>query len=223
MTHQKIHIGLIPDGNRRWCRKNGHDVFTLLEMMKNMCVKTYREQKKLGSKVFLEEYNHISQIKEISVYVLSKDNLTKRKDSTLQMIEQGLKIVLSEKEYYAEHIKIQFIGELSLLPDNILNLCKQIENETKDGELLLSVAIAYDPIIDSSKILTDESKRCLYKQSDIDMVIRTGCEKRSSGFFPLKTLYSEFFYLDNLFPDTTLYQINECIGLFNKRQRRFGE
>ena len=137
------------------------------------------------------------------------------------MIEEGIKMVMNQKK---DHVKIQFIGEIELLPENIYKLCKEIEEETKNNsKILLSFGIAYDPLLDSKKILTDQTKRCLYKQSDIDLVIRTGNEIRTSGFFPLKTLYSEFFFLENLFPDTTISQINNCIGLYNKRKRRFGE
>lgn len=219
---KKIHLGLIPDGNRRWCLKNKCDVFNLLNVLKKLSIDLlYEEKEKLGHEKFSDEYNHLSQIGEITVYILSKDNLLKRNDSTLIMIEEGIKMVMNQKK---DHVKIQFIGELELLPENIYKLCKEIEEETKNNsKILLSFGIAYDPLLDSKKILTDETKRCLYKQSDIDLVIRTGNEIRTSGFFPLKTLYSEFFFLENLFPDTTISQINNCIGLYNKRKRRFGE
>ena len=218
---KKIHLGLIPDGNRRWCLKNNCDVFNLLNVLKKFCISAYEEKEKLGHEKFSEEYNHLSQVGEITIYILSKDNLLKRNDSTLIMIEEGLKMTMIQKK---DHFKCQFIGEIELLPENIYKLCKEIEEETKNNsKILLSLGIAYDPLSDSKKILTDDSKRSLYKQSDIDLVIRTGNEIRTSGFFPLKTLYSEFFFLENLFPDTTLSQINNCIGLYNKRKRRFGE
>ena len=183
---KKIHLGLIPDGNRRWCLKNKCDVFNLLNVLKKLCISAYDEKEKLGHEKFSEEYNHLSQIREITVYILSKDNLLKRKDRTLIMIEEGMKMVMTLKK---DNFKVQFIGEIELLPENIYKLCKEIEEETKNNsKILLSLGIAYDPLSDSKKILTNDSKRSLYKQSDIDVVIRTGNEIRTSGFFPLKTL-----------------------------------
>jgi undecaprenyl diphosphate synthase len=58
--------------------------------------------------------------------------------------------------------------------------------------------------------------------SDIDLVIRTGKEKRLSGFFPWQTIYSEWFFLDIYFPELTKDILKKVLEDFYERQRRFG-
>jgi undecaprenyl diphosphate synthase len=60
-------------------------------------------------------------------------------------------------------------------------------------------------------------------RTQIDLVIRSGGQLRSSGFFPLQTLYSEWIYLDELWPDMTQEHINQAINLFLTRKRNFGK
>lgn len=217
---QKIHIGIIPDGNRRWCKKNNLDVFNLIEMLKNIIYENY---KKITEDDNIQtEYSYLLLIKEISVYVLSKDNMS-RDDNTMEMIQYGLEIIFNNIYENNKNIfKIQFIGEIELLPNKIQELCRNIEENTENGKILLTAGIAYDPIKDSYRLLNNE-KRNKYEQTNIDLIIRTGAEQRSSGFFPLQSLYSEWKFLQNLFPDTTLIDIKQSILEYLKRERRYGK
>ena len=215
---KKIHIGVIPDGNRRWCKKNNSDVFKSIDIMKNAIIQNFEDREELK-----ETYTNFSLINEATIYILSKDNLLKRKDDTIKMVEYALEVVLSNLNNIKKYLKIQFIGELELLPENILEMVKKIQDETTEGSFVTTVGIAYDPILDSFKLLNNSSERGKFEQSDIDLVIRTGGEIRTSGFFPLKTLYSEFIFLDNLFPDLTLLKISDSIDEYLKRERRFGQ
>ena len=68
-----IHVGIIPDGNRRWCKKNNKDRFEYAAMVQNMIMNLYNEYKDKTRSDF--KYPTFNMVKEISVYVLSKDNL----------------------------------------------------------------------------------------------------------------------------------------------------
>jgi undecaprenyl diphosphate synthase len=61
------------------------------------------------------------------------------------------------------------------------------------------------------------------EQSNIDILFRSGGEKRISGFFPTKVLYSELFFEKKLWPEITLDDLNRIVKLFKKRERRFGK
>jgi undecaprenyl diphosphate synthase len=209
----QLHLGIIPDGNRRWSRENNQSIDALLDKINLIFIRSLMEENK-----YPESF---SQIGSITMYVLSKDNLIKRNDSTLNMIRNGLHIVNS-KMIFLQTAKVQFIGELQLLPDDIRALCHEIESKSNPlGTFVLTVGIAYDPLLDTRRVILNDSSRP--KQTNIDLIIRTGGEKRSSGFFPLHTLYSEWFYLDKYFPDITLGDIGHCIDTFHKRNRRFGQ
>lgn len=212
---KSIHLGIIPDGNRRWSRENGMGIDQLLDKIFRMLFRFLRDPD--GQK----EMECFKYVREISTYVLTKDNLVKRNDQTLDMIESGLSIIEENMELFKE-MKIQFIGELHLLPLQLQTLCNSIEKQSnQESTLKLTVGIAYDPLHDLERLINEDPSRP--KQSNIDMIIRTGGEMRSSGFFPMHTMYSEWFYLEKFFPDLTINDINFCIQQFQTRQRRFGQ
>lgn len=224
MTSVGIHVGIIPDGNRRWCCLNNVPLLNLPAMLQKMFEKSVQD-------VLRGEFNNdielLRNIKEISLYVLSKDNLMKRdgQDDTIEMVREVLKILIAKVENYSlSSIVFKIVGEIALLPDDIREMCQHIckmtelGSRSRDSVVLCSLALAYDPKVDC-KIERDIDSM---QQSDIDLVIRTGGELRSSGFFPLHTLYSEWIYLPTLFPDMTLGGLNDAIRVYNGRQRRFG-
>jgi undecaprenyl pyrophosphate synthase len=220
-----IHLGIIPDGNRRWCKKNNVHVFDLILMLRNTLYNQGQDFINKQKPPSLQLYENLIHIKELSIYILSKDNLIKRDDDTLNMIRHGFKMLIkdlkdSNKMIQLQTIKIQFVGEMHLLPVDIQEMCQCIEQETINGTFVITAAIAYDPIEDSRKFLLNDNRPF---QGNIDLVVRTGGEKRSSGFYPLHVLYSEWIYLDMLWPDATLSDLNTCIGEFLKRERRFGK
>ena len=210
-----IHLGIIPDGNRRWSRENGMGIDQLLEKIFKMVFRFFEDPKSRS------EMECFKYVKEISTYVLTKDNLIKRKDQTLEMIRSGLGIINENMDLFKE-MKIQFIGELDLLPLELKTLCDSIESKSnQESTLKLTFGIAYDPLHDLERLINKDPSRP--EQGKIDMIIRTGGEMRSSGFFPMHTMYSEWFYLDKFFPDLTIADINRCIQEFQKRNRRFGQ
>lgn len=198
-----IHLGLIPDGNRRWRKKNGG--VSIAEYISHL-------------ESLLDTGVEDLPIASLSLYMLSADN-TQRTDDTVNMIESVLEKLL---EYECDKVKINFVGELDDdskdAGSKITNLCKEIESKCT-GTFPVYVAIYYSPTADMKKIIDG----CRVFQPNIDLVIRTGGEKRSSGFFPMHTLYSEWVYIDKLFPDITKRDIVAAIDEFSHRKRNFGK
>jgi undecaprenyl diphosphate synthase len=58
---------------------------------------------------------------------------------------------------------------------------------------------------------------------DPDLIIRTGGEKRLSGFLPWQSVYSELFFSDSLWPDFTEEEFNSILAEFATRERRRGK
>jgi undecaprenyl diphosphate synthase len=168
----------------------------------------------------------LKYIKEVSIYILSVDNLTKRNDHTLQIIGDGLKIILSalqESPEKAHQLRIRFVGEMHLLPEHMRTVCDDIEKlANNENGFQITAAMAYDPIEDCRKLLNNDSDRHGIKQRPIDLVVRTGGQLRSSGFYPLHCMYAEWVYLDKMFPDLTCEDLTEALRIFYSRQRRFG-
>lgn len=215
MDHNKIHLGIIPDGNRRWCKKNGVKALDLIQMILKM-IANYQKSPETR-----KCFPYLKLIDRISVYILSKDNLDKRDDDTLEMVRTGLELFMHELP--SNIFNIRFVGELHLLPKDMQEMCKKIERETT-GNLLITCAMAYDPLKHSKRLLASCKEIDHTGQIDqIDLVVRTGGQLRSSGFLPLQTLYTEWVYLDKLFPDLKPGDINDAIAEFDKRVKNFGK
>ena len=86
-----------------------------------------------------------------------------------------------------------------------------------------NIAIAYDYNKDMTNFGSYLIENYNREQSNIDVVFRSGGEKRISGFFPTKILYSELFFDKTIWPDITLLDLNKIIKKFFHRNRRFGK
>lgn len=174
-----------------------------------------------------QHFHHLHKIGEISLYILSKDNLVKRagNDETLEMVRQMLVMLTQEVDAgRLVNIVFKFIGALDCLPSDMHVMCDHIQDCSRLGShslqeiTLCTIAIAYDAVVDCKH----DREEGLPAQTPIDVVVRTGGEFRSSGFFPLHTLYSEWIYLPTLFPDLTLHAIDNALCVYMNRQRRYG-
>jgi undecaprenyl diphosphate synthase len=213
-TRSGIHLGLIPDGNRRWCKKTNTPFFDTITMINETRKRCLSEMKSGG-------LDNLSLVSSLSIYVLSKDNLG-RQDDTLRGVRQALVMILADLERDGQtNFQIEFIGELHLLDQDMRDMCEKIAQLSKipNPDLRIYAAIAYDPIEDSRRIVNQLDRP---QQPPIDMIIRSGEQFRSSGFFPLHSLYSEWFYSEKMFPDITLNDLNRMVGEFTFRKRNFG-
>ena len=57
---------------------------------------------------------------------------------------------------------------------------------------------------------------------DPDMIIRTGGEKRTSGFMPFQSEYAELYFTNIYFPDFGPAELHQAVKEFSERQRRYG-
>ena len=83
--------------------------------------------------------------------------------------------------------------------------------------------MAYDYNKDIINETTQDNINYNRKQTNIDMVFRSGGEYRLSGFFPTKTIYSELFFNNKFWPDVSIYDIYNTIIEYQLRERRFGK
>ncbi len=73
-----------------------------------------------------------------------------------------------------------------------------------------------------AKMHEDVFEKFLMIPKPLDMVIRTGGEKRLSGFMLYQIEYAELFFIDALWPDFTTKEVDNIMKQFNERHRRFG-
>ncbi len=234
--NELINIGIIPDGNRRWCKKNNLNYKNLVDYWYNeMIINSIYDI--LRKKDILNELTNFKYIKSISLYISSIDNLS-RKDGSENLSYDLIKklYLLSqniEKHFKKEEIeilqnicnqsKLNIIGDINLIPEKIKIILLNIQKKLQGNKYIINIAIAYDYKKDLENYGNDTNKNYTRDQEDIDLVFRSGNERRISGFFPTKTSYSELLFSDTLWPDITLWDIDNCIAEYFKRSRRFGK
>lgn len=222
-----LHIAITMDGNGRWAqakklpRTSGHDQG--LHTVKRI-VKTASD---LG-------------IKFLTLYVFSTENW-KRAEAEVGFLMNLIHIHLcGELEFYKENgIKLNHIGDASTLPKNIQkDLQEAIEDTKKFDGMTLNLAINYggrDEIIRGIKkmiidnVSPDKINEKLVsnyldmpQSPDVDLLIRTGGEKRLSNYLLWHIPYAEQIYTDTLWPDYSNEEFLQNIESFQHRNRRFG-
>jgi undecaprenyl diphosphate synthase len=219
------HLGIIMDGNRRWGKQNNVSLMHAYEAgAKN--IETLIDE--LLSK----------DIKYLTLYAFSHENWN-RSIAELSVIFKIAERWLEKKRDFlqSKQVKCKFIGDLGLLPHNIRNLTSQIEEETQNNDsLYLQIALSYggqDEILRAcNKALFDKvesvSKETFEKYldtagcPDLDLIIRTGGQKRLSNFLLWQSAYSEIYFNEKFWPDFKADDLNEILVSYDNSIRTRG-
>ena len=139
--------------------------------------------------------------------------------------------------YAANNIKVRHIGDAAALPRAIQTEIADITEKTNHYTgTTVQLAINYggkDEIVRAIKKLSSAQLETLTEDAfdrmldtagvpPVDLVIRTGGEKRLSNFLLWQTAYAEFYGTDVLWPDFTPAHLMEALDAYGKRTRRFG-
>lgn len=226
------HIGIIMDGNGRWAKKRA-------------LPRKYGHRE--GAKTFrkIVEYCDKIGLHYLTVYAFSTENWKRPKDevdSIMQLLEQYIDEAFDHKNE-SDGVRTKFIGDMSALSPVLQEKIKRIEalGEGKSG-LLVNVALNYGgrhelvhsmralaEMVREQKIAPEEIDEAMVSdhlytagQPDPDLIIRPSGEERLSNFLIWQAAYSEFVFMDVLWPDFKPEHLEEAIRIFNQRHRRFG-
>ena len=225
------HIAIIMDGNRRWARQ------------RNLPVKMgHKEGAETLKKVV--RYANKRGIEYITVYAFSTENWKREKeevDSLMALLEFYLDQF--SKEADTENIVIKVLGRRKELSERLLKKIDEVVEGTKNNTgIVFSIALNYggrDEITTAIKTIAEDVKNnklnideidekliseYLYTKNmpDPDLMIRTSGELRTSNFLPWQLVYSEFLFLDKLWPEFSEEDLENAIQVFSKRNRKFG-
>ncbi|MCY0860196.1 MAG: polyprenyl diphosphate synthase [Sulfolobaceae archaeon] len=230
------HVGIIPDGNRRWARSYNLNI-------DNAYFYGYKKLKEVL--IWLLDLG----IKNVTVFALSTENCERRNkyelEYVLKYIKQGLEDLLTNELIEKREVKVRAIGRLSQLPDDINQLIEKVTKKTENyNKHKLTLAICYggrQEILDAvKKIIIDvESDRTKVNEllineenfkkyfydpelEDLDLVIRTSGEVRISNFLLWHLAYSELFFCEAYWPDFRKIDLWRAIRSYQKRKRNFG-
>lgn len=215
------------DGNQRWANKNKVD-------LKN----GYKEGIKKLSEI--TDYCLKKSIKNLSVYTLSSENNNRTSINLIYEILEKNYINFLKKINKDNKVKIKFIGKKNNLKKNIKFIINYIETKTNNNNqfnlnLVFNYSVEYEIEHILNKYLQlkkNKSKKLdpnfiyenkyLGKDSDPQLLIRTGGFKRLSNFLLLNLSYTEFFFIDTLWPDFKIKELDNIILEYKKIKRNYG-
>lgn len=222
------HVAIILDGNRRFAKK------LLLEPWKGHSFGKEKVEE-------LMDYAKELGLNEMTFYALSAENIKNRPAVELEFLYKLFRETFRDMDrdkMMREGVSIRFIGDLDLLPEDVRDECNRLQKDTAgNSEFVANFCVAYGgrqelisavrKIIDSKvsgeEVNTGLIEDNLYLQSQPDFIIRTGGDKRTSNFLPWQSVYSEWFFLDKMWPEFEKEDLVRCIEEFKGRKRNFGK
>jgi len=231
-THLPSHVAIIMDGNGRWAKKIGRKRAFGHENGTSSVRECIDQSMKLG-------------IKNLTLFVFSTENWNRPKLEVNALMD--LLVFSLDKERISlieNEIRLNVIGDLETLKNKPKSKLKSIISQTKSNKKLnLNLAISYgskqelvnairevsnkvkNNIISSKNIDENIINEHLYTRNlpNVDLLIRTGGEKRVSNFLLWQIAYAEMYFTDVLWPDFKKENFLEALDDYQKRERRFGK
>ncbi len=225
------HIAIIMDGNGRWAKRRGI-----------IRVRGHEEGVKSVREITTEcARMHIGQL---TLYAFSNENW-KRSKTEVKFLMRMLKRYLIEERKTIEdnNIILKAVGRIEALPEDVQReLFISIEESKNNTGMILCLALNYGgrtEIADAAKKLAEDVKRrkldlkdinedtfksymYMAEMSDPDLLIRTGGEMRVSNFLLWEISYAELWFTHVYWPEFRKKQLEEALGDYAKRERRFG-
>lgn len=217
------HLGIIADGNRRWAKERG--------------LPTIEGHKKgLEAIEALVKAAAETEIKYITFYVFSTENWGRSEDEVSYIMKLAASRILKFAEKMAKNnIRMLILGSKERVDPKLVSQIEQAERLTADCTGLTAcfcfnyggeqeIADAATIAAKEGKITPETIRNHLYHPEvpNVDMVVRTSGEERTSGFMLWRAAYAELMFLPQYFPEMNGEDIAKIIAEYNSRNRRFG-
>ena len=224
------HIAIIMDGNGRWAKKRG-----LPRTAGHAAgAETFRR---------IANYCRTLGVEYLTVYAFSTENWKRSADEIsgiMRLLRRYLEEALADME--KNRVRFKFFGDLSKLSPELQTLCRNAENRSADYDVQVNFCLNYggrDEIVHAVRgFMADVAagkageedlseqvlSNYLYSAgvSDPELIIRPSGEQRISNFLLWQSAYSEFVFLDVLWPDFAPEDLDRAIEEYHRRNRRFG-
>lgn len=220
------HVAIVPDGNRRWARNKGFEVFRGHEKAIEFD----------NIKALLEESRNLG-IECVTIWGFSTENW-KRSNTEKKILFRLFNELLDNLEGYLleEKIRINHAGRKDRLPPEIIRKMEKLEEKTKDFKsFTVQICLDYggrddivrvvNRLVAEGKEVDEESFNKMLDTKDLpnpDLIIRTGGDYRVSNFMLFQLAYSEFYFTKTFFPDFGPKELRAAVEEYSSRKRRYG-
>ncbi len=225
------HIAIIMDGNGRWAKKRG------LPRTAGHAA---------GAEAFRRTANYCRTlgVEHLTVYAFSTENWKRSVEEVtgiMKLLGKYLDEALRDME--KNHVRFKFFGDLSRLSPELQKLCRDAEARSAGfGEVQVNFCLNYggrDEIVNATRAfaqdvasgkrkpeeLTEEMLSSYLYSADVpdpELIIRPSGEMRTSNFLLWQSAYSEYVFLNVLWPDFQAKDLDAAIAEYHRRNRRFG-
>ncbi len=224
------HIAIIMDGNGRWAKNRG------LPRTAGHAA---------GAEAFrkIANYCRTLGVEYLTVYAFSTENWKRSADEVsgiMRLLGNYLKEALRDME--KNRVRFCFFGDLSRLSPNLQKLCEEAQSKSSDYDVQVNFCLNYggrDELVRAARLfaqdvadgkaqpedLTEDKLRGYLYSKDVpdpELIIRPSGELRTSNFLLWQSAYSEYVFMNVLWPDFGPADLDEAISQYNRRNRRFG-
>ena len=224
------HIAIIMDGNGRWAKKRG-------------LPRTAGHAAGAESFRRIANYCRTLGVRYLTVYAFSTENWKRSADEVagiMRLLGRYLNEALEDME--KNRVCFRFFGDLTKLSPELQKLCHDAENRSAEYDVQVNFCLNYggrDEIVRAAQSFAQDvadGKRepaelteqllsqYLYSKDvpDPELIIRPSGELRTSNFLLWQSAYSEYVFMNVLWPDFSPEDLDEAIEEYHRRNRRFG-
>ena len=224
------HIAIIMDGNGRWAKKRG------LPRTAGHAA---------GAEAFrrIANYCRTLGVEYLTVYAFSTENW-KRSQEEVAGIMRLLRRYLEEalRDMDKNRVCFRFFGDLTRLSPELQKLCRDAQMRSEEYDVQVNFCLNYggrDEIVHAAKLFAQDVAAGKHKPEDLteallstylysadvpdpELIIRPSGEQRTSNFLLWQSAYSEYVFMDVLWPDFSPKDLDAAIEEYHRRNRRFG-
>lgn len=230
-TAGPAHVAVIMDGNGRWATMRGRPRL----FGHHAGAKRVREIVKACPDL---------GVKYLTIFAFSTENWKRTQTEVAGLMDLFRRYITREaRALHQAGVRVRFIGDRIKLDDKLVSLMDDLELLTAGNDALhLTIALNYggrDEVTRAAQRLAVEIEQGRLTHKDVDaetlarfldtrvlpdpdLVIRTSGEARISNFLLWQSAYSEYEFIETLWPDFTAAEFAKVVGRFGTRERRFG-
>ena len=224
------HIAIIMDGNGRWAKTRG------LPRTAGHAA---------GAEAFrrIANYCRTLGVEYLTVYAFSTENWKRSQEEVggiMRLLGNYLREALRDMD--KNRVRFRFFGDLSRLDPKLQELCLQAQNQSSEYDVQVNFCLNYggrDELVRAARQFAQDVSDGKYHPEDLseellssylysrdvpdpELIIRPSGEMRTSNFLLWQSAYSEYVFLNVLWPDFGPDDLDEAIAEYHRRNRRFG-
>ncbi len=218
------HVAIIMDGNGRWAERRGLPRVAGHREGAESVREVTRTARRIG-------------VRALTLYAFSSENWGRPEPEVVGLMSLLAEFLEGERpEMMRNGIRLGAIGELDRLPGSVQRKLAEVRAETAGNDgMILTLALSYggrQELVAAARkasargpaLTLEDLEAGLWTAGlpELDLLVRTGGERRISNFLLWQCAYAELYFAEELWPEFRQRELLAAIADYQGRQRRFG-